>query len=651
MSNRVQSRLRERPAGRPRSDARRASRAGAGAGARIERALGNRTVQRLLDARIRVAPPSHPREREAERVAAAAERDTAAPLPRPGPASSSGTPMLHRARAEAAPDAPRADAPADGLLEGLGAGRPLDPTTRARFASRLGTPFADVRVHAGPRAAESAHAVGAAAFTLGRHIVFGAGRYAPATTAGRRLLAHELTHVAQAYRAPTAEPCIHRSAESDAARIESLLSYGIFDWVITDAEAIEALEILSGLPVHLQQAVLRRINLGRLRENLPAPYLPVLERVLARAGRPPSSVRDTVRRIQDLLSYGLFDWAITDADANEAFRLLTSLPPAEQQRVVLVINYRRLYDNLPNARDRAALAAIRRPAVARETADLAVRDARRRHARRLLARIKTAADALTLPHPPASGAFERFLGREYLTRYCARPSGDTGRPAIEQMTREGAGGFTTYGYGLLRDMAARAGRVGIGYIDSPYFLGTPAPGSVTAAGFFDPWSQGPNPTDIMHFAAGIKWHWVARFLVQWYFIHYEKKTEEGWQIFGLDALNDVIAEEGGRVLGEDLAAGRARCSGGFIDLDPYFRRGRAFLRGELSESRLDRLALRVHQPHMVVATGAGGGGVISRPLWTMTVMEQLMTGAPDAAILASPDARILIMLYRLLRRG
>jgi hypothetical protein len=70
-------------------------------------------------------------------------------------------------------------------------------------APREGNPrfsFADVRVHAGPRAAESARAVGAAAFTVGSSIVFGDGYYAPGTQAGRALLAHELAHVAQGPR-------------------------------------------------------------------------------------------------------------------------------------------------------------------------------------------------------------------------------------------------------------------------------------------------------------------------------------------------------------------------------------------------------------------------------------------------------------------
>jgi hypothetical protein len=61
----------------------------------------------------------------------------------------------------------------------------------------MGHDFSQVRVHTGPDAAESARAVGAAAFTVGQHIVFGSGAYAPATEKGRELLRHELTHTIQ----------------------------------------------------------------------------------------------------------------------------------------------------------------------------------------------------------------------------------------------------------------------------------------------------------------------------------------------------------------------------------------------------------------------------------------------------------------------
>jgi hypothetical protein len=76
-------------------------------------------------------------------------------------------------------------------------GQQLDAATRADMEPRFGHDFSAVRVHTGTHAADSARAVGALAFAAGRHVVFGAGQYTPDTASGKRLLAHELTHVVQ----------------------------------------------------------------------------------------------------------------------------------------------------------------------------------------------------------------------------------------------------------------------------------------------------------------------------------------------------------------------------------------------------------------------------------------------------------------------
>jgi hypothetical protein len=79
-------------------------------------------------------------------------------------------------------------------------GRPLDSATRAFMEPRFGHDFSQVRVHTDGKAAESAQAVNARAYTVGRDVVFGAGQHAPQTIAGRRLMAHELTHTLQQAR-------------------------------------------------------------------------------------------------------------------------------------------------------------------------------------------------------------------------------------------------------------------------------------------------------------------------------------------------------------------------------------------------------------------------------------------------------------------
>ena len=76
-------------------------------------------------------------------------------------------------------------------------GKALDGTARAILEPHFGRDFSHVRVHTDGKAAASARAIDARAYTVGRRTVFGAGQYAPRTPSGLRLLAHELTHVVQ----------------------------------------------------------------------------------------------------------------------------------------------------------------------------------------------------------------------------------------------------------------------------------------------------------------------------------------------------------------------------------------------------------------------------------------------------------------------
>ncbi|MEV6115958.1 polymorphic toxin type 5 domain-containing protein [Streptomyces sp. NPDC052109] len=89
------------------------------------------------------------------------------------------------------------------LLRSEAGGRPLDPAVRAAMELRLRADLSRVRVHTGPRAAASADALSARAFTIGQDIAFGPGEYRPADSAGRCLLAHELMHTVQQARGET----------------------------------------------------------------------------------------------------------------------------------------------------------------------------------------------------------------------------------------------------------------------------------------------------------------------------------------------------------------------------------------------------------------------------------------------------------------
>ncbi len=106
--------------------------------------------------------------------------------------------VVHRHRASAESDRPDVSPRTESQIEGLnGGGEPLAESVREYFEPRFGRDFSGVRVHAGSGAAEAALQLNAKAFTVGNDVAFGAGQYAPNTADGRRLLAHELTHVIQ----------------------------------------------------------------------------------------------------------------------------------------------------------------------------------------------------------------------------------------------------------------------------------------------------------------------------------------------------------------------------------------------------------------------------------------------------------------------
>jgi hypothetical protein len=98
-------------------------------------------------------------------------------------------------------------------------GRPLESGVRGELEGTLGHDFSAVRVHTDETAAASAAAVSAQAYTVGSNVVFGANRYRPGSAEGRRLLAHELTHVRQQAGATPAGPL--RVVDDPAAEAES----------------------------------------------------------------------------------------------------------------------------------------------------------------------------------------------------------------------------------------------------------------------------------------------------------------------------------------------------------------------------------------------------------------------------------------------
>lgn len=102
------------------------------------------------------------------------------------------------ARLRARPGVPESwSAPPDVEQVIATSGSPMEPDLRDEMEVRSGHDFSQVRIHAGAKAAASARTIGALAYAAGSHVVFGDGQFSPATSAGRRLIAHELAHVVQ----------------------------------------------------------------------------------------------------------------------------------------------------------------------------------------------------------------------------------------------------------------------------------------------------------------------------------------------------------------------------------------------------------------------------------------------------------------------
>lgn len=164
----------------------------------LQRTIGNHAVQRML----RTA--AHEHEHEADRVAETVMRAPAPQVQRASLGRSGGGGAGQIAAPPIVHDVLRSP------------GQPIDRAARDFMEPRFGIDFSGVRVHTGEAADASARAVNAHAYAVGQHVVFAAGQFSPDTYAGRRLFAHELTHVVQQ---DTTGPTLARSPDDggDAA--------------------------------------------------------------------------------------------------------------------------------------------------------------------------------------------------------------------------------------------------------------------------------------------------------------------------------------------------------------------------------------------------------------------------------------------------
>jgi hypothetical protein len=169
---------------------------------RLQRAVGNRAVNQLIQAKLNVSVPGDQHEVEADRVA-----DQIMRMPRTGlafgigagsrPDAGSLQGATIQTKASAANSQVVSENVGTRINASRGSGSSLPGSSRQFFESRFGNDFSQVRVHTGDTSASLASSVSARAFTVGRNIFFGSNEYSPGTFEGQRLIAHELAHVVQ----------------------------------------------------------------------------------------------------------------------------------------------------------------------------------------------------------------------------------------------------------------------------------------------------------------------------------------------------------------------------------------------------------------------------------------------------------------------
>lgn len=134
----------------------------------------------------------------------------------PAHSTVSNAPLHLQRYAKQAEHAAPAPASVDRVL--ASSGRPMESALRQDMEQRFGHDFSQVRIHTGGTAEQSAHDVNAQAYTLGQNIVFGASQFNPQAHEGRKLIAHELTHVVQqSDQQSAASATIQRKANPRAA--------------------------------------------------------------------------------------------------------------------------------------------------------------------------------------------------------------------------------------------------------------------------------------------------------------------------------------------------------------------------------------------------------------------------------------------------
>jgi hypothetical protein len=231
-----------------------------------------------IQAKLKIGQTDDKYEQEADRVVKQVMRMPNEQIQRPIPAVMKSAPdtkqsrlhQLVQSKGIGISEAREPQVPSVVLQALRSSSQPLDANTRTFFEPRFRHDFSRVRVHTDARAAASAQAINALAYTVGHQVVFGAGRYTPQSVEGRRLLAHELTHVVQQHSAPR---LIQRNAAIGTATAMPTEAANIDNQIVLVQQAIEQLrereaEDESGeMAAHLRNLITALSELQRIKAS------------------------------------------------------------------------------------------------------------------------------------------------------------------------------------------------------------------------------------------------------------------------------------------------------------------------------------------------------------------------------------------------
>lgn len=313
--------------------------------------------------------------------------DKAIPAPEsPDAAIGQARELLGGVQMARGPARPAADVQAI-AAEGVSGGGSTLPHLDTIQASFGGHDVSGVDAHVGGSAGQAAKAIGAEAYATGNSVAF-------ANSPDLHTAAHEAAHVvqqragvqlkggvgevgdvyeqqadavadlvvagesAEAALGPVtggSASAVQRQAvqrKNTAEQIVDLMSYDTWDWAITDDEATSALRMIEAQSPKGRKATVKKVGtkyINRLIDNLPdsARQTSAFANLLIAIG--PTAVK---KHITDMLSYGLFDWVITDGEASEVVRMIATLPAADQKKVAAALSNKslsRLAHNLPQS--------------------------------------------------------------------------------------------------------------------------------------------------------------------------------------------------------------------------------------------------------------------------------------------------------------